>query len=277
MVLNACDSKDAFQEHASGLKYRISYKSNTGIKPEMEDILKLNMKYYTAKDSLLFDTREFTHEYKMQMRNPSHKGGCIEDAFSLMEVGDSITALVDAVSFFTETKQMKIPSYVKQGDVLRFEIKLLDKISIKKHYEEVVGASVGTEKEENELLSNYLKVTNVQVEPTNSGLYYIETQAGSGISPKLGDRVVVDYFGTFISGKPFSTTYGSGAPFEFTFGVGEVIDGWEEGISYMKEGGKARLVIPSHLAYGSEGKGDAIPPYSTLIFELELHKVIPKK
>ncbi len=73
----------------------------------------------------------------------------------------------------------------------------------------------------------------------------------------------------FLDGEKFDSSYDRGEPFEFTLGAGQVIKGWDEGISYMKEGGKATLIMPSSLAYGAYGAG-IIPPYTSLIFEVEL-------
>jgi FKBP-type peptidyl-prolyl cis-trans isomerase len=119
-----------------------------------------------------------------------------------------------------------------------------------------------------ELLQTYLNQHNITTEPTKSGLYYIETLKGDGDYPKYGNTVTVDYEGKFLDGQVFDTSYDKD-PFSFNIGYGQVINGWDEGILYMKNGGKATLIIPSSLAYGSKGNND-IPPYSTLIFDIEL-------
>ncbi len=118
----------------------------------------------------------------------------------------------------------------------------------------------------------YLQEHNITTAPTASGLYYIETKAGTGVQPKKGDKVTVNYTGYFLSGKKFDSSYDRNKPFEFTLGVGQVIKGWDEGIALMKEGGKATLIIPSNLAYGAQGYS-SIPPYSTLVFDIELISV----
>ena len=118
-------------------------------------------------------------------------------------------------------------------------------------------------------LQAYIESNNITTEPTASGLYYIEIEEGTGAPAKKGDIVDVHYTGTFLDGKKFDSSYDRGEPFEFTLGVGQVIKGWDEGISYMKEGGKAKLIMPSSLAYGARGAG-SIPPYTSLIFDVEL-------
>jgi len=94
---------------------------------------------------------------------------------------------------------------------------------------------------------------------------------GTGASPNRGQTVVVHYTGWLTNGKKFDSSVDRGDPFEFKIGVGQVIQGWDQGVMTMKIGGKRKLTIPPELAYGSEDVGDGlIPPNSTLIFEVEL-------
>jgi len=125
----------------------------------------------------------------------------------------------------------------------------------------------------NENLDNYIKQNNITTKPQNSGLYYIETSAGTGDYPDTDDMVAVHYTGTLLDGTKFDSSVDRGVPLEFSIGVGQVIKGWDEGISLMKEGGKARLIIPSNLAYGSQAVGGVIPANSNLIFDVELIKI----
>jgi FKBP-type peptidyl-prolyl cis-trans isomerase FklB len=106
---------------------------------------------------------------------------------------------------------------------------------------------------------------------TASGLQYKVLQQGSGKQPTAQDRVTVHYAGTLIDGTPFDSSIKRGQP--ATFGVNGVIRGWTEALQLMKEGDKWMLYIPYDLAYGERGSGAQIPPYSTLLFEVELIKV----
>ncbi len=109
---------------------------------------------------------------------------------------------------------------------------------------------------------------------TASGLEYIEVLAGTGAQAQRGKTVRVHYTGKLQSdGKVFDSSVTRGQPIEFRLGVGQVIKGWDEGIALMKEGGKAQLVIPPELGYGSRGAGGVIPPNATLIFDVELISV----
>ena len=108
---------------------------------------------------------------------------------------------------------------------------------------------------------------------TPSGLFYKITEKGNGKKAKKGDQVAVHYTGMLLDGKVFDSSLYRDQPLNFTVGVGQVIEGWDEGILLLSEGDKARLVIPSDLAYGSQGAGGVIPPNAALIFDVELVRI----
>src|SRR5215813_12015970 len=109
---------------------------------------------------------------------------------------------------------------------------------------------------------------------TASGLQIIDTREGTGASPKPGQICVMHYTGWLYEngqkGKKFDSSVDRNEPFEFPIGQRKVIAGWDEGISTMKVGGKRTLIIPPALGYGARGFPGAIPPNSTLIFDVEL-------
>lgn len=109
------------------------------------------------------------------------------------------------------------------------------------------------------------------VQTTASGLQYEIVEEGAGQSPKATDSVTVHYEGRFIDGGIFDSSFQRNEP--ATFPVNGVIAGWTEALQMMKPGAKWRLYIPHHLAYGENGAGDVIPPFATLVFDVELISV----
>ncbi len=110
---------------------------------------------------------------------------------------------------------------------------------------------------------------------TPSGLNYEDTVVGTGASPSKGQTCSMHYTGWLYTngqkGNKFDSSVDRGEPFEFQIGVGQVIKGWDEGVSTMKIGGKRTLVIPAELGYGARGVGGGlIPGGATLLFEVEL-------
>jgi peptidylprolyl isomerase len=107
---------------------------------------------------------------------------------------------------------------------------------------------------------------------TPSGLKYWDLKVGTGEEAAKGKTVRVHYTGRFTNGKIFDSSVGK-QPYQFVLGRGEVIQGWDEGVAGMKVGGKRKLEIPPALAYGERGYPGAVPPNSTLLFEVELMSV----
>lgn len=105
---------------------------------------------------------------------------------------------------------------------------------------------------------------------TGSGLQYIDINPGTGATPRTGQTVTVQYTGLLTNGFKFDSSRDRNQPFSFQIGVGDVIQGWDEGISTMTVGARRQLIIPADLAYGSRGAGSTIPPNATLIFDVEV-------
>jgi peptidylprolyl isomerase len=112
---------------------------------------------------------------------------------------------------------------------------------------------------------------------TPSGLQIIDTKAGTGASPQMGQICVMHYTGWLYEngakGAKFDSSVDRGKPFEFPIGMHRVIAGWDEGVATMKVGGKRTLIIPPELGYGARGAGGVIPPNATLIFDVELIEI----
>ena len=118
-------------------------------------------------------------------------------------------------------------------------------------------------------IQNYLENNDLDAQQTNSGLYYIIDEEGTGKQPSSKSKVTVAYKGYFLNGNIFDQSNASGV----TFSLEKVIPGWTEGITLFKEGGSGKLLIPSHLAYGPKNR-NGIPGGSVLIFDIKLLNVV---
>jgi FKBP-type peptidyl-prolyl cis-trans isomerase FkpA len=219
------------------------------------------------------------------LSKPAFKGDIME-ALVLMTPGDSIICMVDAQSMYDYTKK-KMPDYIKPGDKIQYNIRLVSIIPKEQLQKEREAAMMKAMQEqqplqnaEDEALKTYFSSRNITPIKTTSGLYYSIQQEGSGPLAKAGDMVTMNYRGKLLDGTVFDSNLDSAfmhvQPLRFVLGTGRVIKGWEEGIGYLRAGSKAVLYIPSSLAYGNQSRpGNAanpkgIPSNSILIFDMEL-------
>jgi len=271
IALSSCNN-NKFTRTDNDIYYKFITENEDSTKVKVDDILILKLIYSNEKGDVIFDSRELGRDYKMVLKKPNYIGS-IDEAIAMMHIGDSAIFKVDATDFYTLSRGYKtLPEEVKLGGKLVFYIKIIgvaDNLSVQKEKKDL---AVDKQKFEDEMLKDFLYKENITVKPTASGLYYVTQTKGTGKKPEKGDKLIVHYTGKFINGEIFDSSLKRGTPLTYNFGDKGFIPGWIEGISYMKEGEKAMLIIPSHLAYGDKKNGP-IPAYSTLIFEIELLKV----
>lgn len=173
---------------------------------------------------------------------------------------------VEADAFLKGLKDVQAgnPSSLSQQEVQEAMMALQQEMAQKQN-----AAGAANKKAGEDFLAENKGKEGVQTLP--SGLQYMVIKEGTGKSPSASDTVTTHYHGTLIDGTTFDSSYDRGQP--ATFPVNGVIAGWTEALQKMKEGAKWRLFIPSDLAYGAQGAGDAIAPHSTLIFDVELLQV----
>jgi FKBP-type peptidyl-prolyl cis-trans isomerase len=148
----------------------------------------------------------------------------------------------------------------------------------KKAQDEMAVKAKKAEAEESGKMEEYVKSSGITFTTTATGLRYIITQKKDGVQAKAGDSVTVHYTGKFLDGKVFDSSLNRNEPFQFVLGTNSVIKGWDEGLALLKKGEKATLLIPSTLGYGATGAGNGvIPPFSPLVFEVELLDIKSKK
>jgi FKBP-type peptidyl-prolyl cis-trans isomerase FkpA len=269
----SCNKGTKFEKTDSGIEYAFVVQNEDSLKPTLGDAIVLDVDYYyLPTDSLLFSSSDVSDDFRIEFVESQYEGS-IDEAFALMSKGDSAIFYIDAVKFFKNATDIELPSFIKEGDKLSFHVKLqniLTKEQVQKEEEEYHQTKM---QEEKDLIAEYIKENEIVAEQKESGLYFIEKEKGRGVKVKTGDSISVNYTGYFINGEVFDSTSKTGEPFNFRVGVGQVIQGWDEGLTYMNQGGKALLIIPCEIGYGFEGYYPYIPPYSTLIFEISVEKV----
>lgn len=255
----------------SGLSY-VMHKSNKGPKLKLDDVVTLNLKYSTSKDSLVFDSWKMGKPIQLKIAKASFKGDLM-DGLTLLTVGDSASFLINADSLFTKTFGAPRPAFIDSSSFLSFTVKIISTTTDAALKAEELKLEKENAMKEDEVIAKYIAEKQITPSKSSSGLMYIVSEPGTGEQAQAGKTVKVHYTGRLLDGTKFDSSLDRNEPIEFKLGQGMVIKGWDEGIALLKVGGKALLIIPSNLAYGSRGAGGVIPPFSPLTFEVELVSV----
>ncbi len=288
LAFAACKNSEfeGYEKADNGMHYKF-YNKVEGAKSPMEGDgvgFSFTIKKH-SNDSILVDSKSVSRDGSGVFRYilpKSSFAGSIEDGLAMMGQGDSASFIIKADSFYLKTQRFnELPPYIKPGDNLVVTIKIHEVKSKKEIEENQKQQQAEMEKmmaerqaQEQPALDKYLADNKITTKPTASGLFFIDVKKGTGPKPKATDNVVVHYTGTLLDGTKFDSSLDRGEP--ATFPLNQVIPGWTEGIQLMSKGGKAKLIIPSGLGYGPQGSGP-IPPYSTLVFEVELLDIIDAK
>jgi FKBP-type peptidyl-prolyl cis-trans isomerase FkpA len=283
-----------FKRTAKGAQYQV-ISTTPGAKIQPTDVITFNATQSTESDSVLFSTYKMGQPIKTPIR-PSNNVADLMDIFPLLSVNDSVIVKVPVDSVF-KGHEAEMPPIFKKGSNIIFHVKILNTQSLASATAERNAAmekvKAETEKlkaAEGSTIINYIKSNNIVAKTTPSGLRYVIKTAGLKPKPQNGDTVYVNYTGRTLDGKVFDSSIEADAkagglqqpgrtyePISFALGTGRVIPGWDEGLLLLNEGSKATFIIPSALAYGEHGAGADIKPYSTLVFDLELVKVVRVK
>jgi len=264
----ACSSKfSGFDKTDSGLFYKIYNVGEDTTKAKTGDFVSLDMKYVTEGDSVLFDSKTGMNGQPIRFKlPPSDFSGDLYEGIRMLTPGDSAEFLINADSLFTITFKMpKRPEFIDSNSYLKFFVTLHAAESLE-----------GMKAKEKELINQYLETNGITAEPLESGLYFIESTPGSGIAVDSGYVVTFHFDLKLADGSQVFSSYDRGEPMQLTYGKPFDTPGFDMGIGMMKKGGKAIFIVPSDIAFGSAGRGAIIPPYSTLIYDVEVIDVMTK-
>jgi len=291
-------SESQFQTTESGIEYKFIVQSETEL-PNDGDVMELNILYKDSKGTELLNTAKNQNGPIpiLCQKDKFIANGGIEEIFGMLSAGDSIEANIPASKVF-ESFNQPVPDSIDANSNITFIIGVKDVYS-RADYTRKIAEKYMAEAQNQLILSSdqididgkvideYLNKNKIEANKTSSGIRYVITQQGTGDNAKPGDYVSVNYVGKVMDGRVFDTSiqeiaeandkYNPARPYEpytFTLGVGEVIYGWDEGITLLNKGAKATLYIPSALGYGEQGMDEIIVPNSILIFEVELVDVI---
>jgi FKBP-type peptidyl-prolyl cis-trans isomerase FkpA len=286
IVLNAT-AQNTLQRTPKGVSYQI-FTQNPGEKLKLNDVVTFQFIQKNYKDSVLFSTYAAGHPVQVQIV-PSKSAADLMEIFPLLAVKDSALIKVPVDSIFAGHEDQR-PLFLPKGTAITFVLKIERAQTLDEAIAERNAAIDKVKAAEKADAAKYIVDHKLILKTTPSGLKYIITKPSAKLKPLKGDTLLVNYAGRTTDGKLFDSSIESVAksgglqqpgrtyePIQVIVGTGGVIPGWDEGLLLLNEGSKAKFIIPSNLGYGEHGNGDAIPPYSTLVFDIELVKVKPIK
>lgn len=271
---------------------------NTGDRIKVNDVLTFDFIQKTDKDSVLMSSYDSKQLAQAQCVDPKsvtdYVASNLMEILPLATVNDSLLIKFPTDSIFKGHDDQR-PAFFPKGSSLVFLLKIKRVQSLAdakaEHEAELAKVQAGLSKMKTADSLNaiqYIADHKLALKTTASGLKYVITQPSVKAKPLAGDTLLVNYTGRTLDDKVFDSSVESVAkqanlnqpgrtyePIEFVVGSGGIIPGWDEGLRLVGEGGKATLVIPPALAYGEQGAGEAIKPYSTLVFDVELVKIKP--
>ena len=291
-LLFACKggSSGGFDTDATtGVQYRFIKHDENGKKPAIGDFAHVVLMYKNDKDSIMFDTRK-RGDSSGAIKIALNKGfsGCLEQGITLMAAGDSAQFKINTDSLYLKTFRMKqLPPGTKTGTMLTFYVKLLGfqtkQEMDQQRQQEMMKRQIEAQKRQGEewpAINDYLTSHHITVKPTKDSIYFLQHTAGKGKAIHDGDSLEVKYKGTLLDGSVFDQSDKGPGHTSISFVYSKnmhMIQGWIIVLGGMHEGEKAQFLLPSKLAYGPQSPSPMIPPFSPLIFELEIVKVMPNK
>ena len=258
----------------NGIKLKY-FKHGDGKAIEDGQIVMLNLQYFDHDGNELLN--KVGNDPVVLLKDSSWKNnGIIYEVIDNLEKGDSVFFQITTEKFLENDPRLAITPDSLKDKLLSFycgveNVMNKDEFeSFKREQYEKTQNQMNNNMEEQliidaQIIDQYLVDKNIEAINTASGLRYVILEAGSGPNASVGSSAKVRYIGMLLDG----TTFDSGE-YTFNLGQGQVIKGWDEGFGYFNKGAKGTLYIPSALGYGPNGSGEAIPPNSILIFDIEL-------
>lgn len=261
-----------YSKTEKGLTYKFHIFENDALKPSIGDQLVLKMYIISESKKMLYDYKNEGEKMKIILTEPRFNGD-LHEGFAMMGIGDSASFIVDADSLKFH-HYGEFPELNKISGKIVFEINLNEIIHSTSSDNKLKNKKSNKQFEydqtsEYDLIRKYLKKNEIVTKPENSGLIIIEQKINNGPRPLNGQFVKVHYSGSFLNGETFDSSIGKD-PLKFKLDNKEVIEGFEEAVKLLSIGSNIKIIIPSSIAYGAKGKDDIIPPYSSLIFEIQL-------
>lgn len=274
-MMFACKSENTeeFETISEGLSYKVEKANPSGQQVQNGDVLVGEMTV-TFEDETLYDTKGQVR--RIAMADPSWDV-MVGEELTRMHVGEVAVYALDADVMAKYLNSNQMPPAYKPGNSQKvyYTINLQDIVTheeLMEEQENYVENMKKMEQEEPDSILSYVKKNKITAKPNDKGLYVVVKKKGNGPKVAMGKEVSIHYTGRLLDGTVFDSSVGK-APLTYVVGKMGLIAGWEEGVKDQPAGTQLQLIIPSALAYGPQGRPGHIPPYSPLVFDLEIVSV----
>jgi FKBP-type peptidyl-prolyl cis-trans isomerase len=252
-----------------------------------------NLQITNGSDSVIYTTEGQPMPGYLMANDSMPATNGMDEIFLHLRKGDSIVFQSTAKTIFGQN----VPPFLKEDETVKVNLgafEVMDETAIQAYFEKMMSAedskkaerAVSMLADEAKVIEDYATEKGLSVQKTANGLYYVIEQEGTGEAITPGTTMYVNYAGYLLDGTLFDTSYPEIAkannmfnegreygPLPVNVGMGQVIPGWDEGLMLLKNGAKAKFLIPSPLGYGEAGAGGMIGPNSILVFDVEVTDV----
>lgn len=261
MLLASCKDSSKFpgySEASPGIYYKLHIPGETGKKAKEDDFYEVRMQNKFG-GKVFFDSEFQNAAGTMIMQSSASR------YFSVLGEGDSATFLLPG-------GDLMLPGMPDTG-MVEMNVKIIRILTADEVQK--IEKSADPDLDEQVLIHRYMAKNKLSITPDSTGLYYHEIKEGTGAKPVTGSTVSVNYLGILPNGLRIDGNVDAGPPFVFIYGTeGQMIPGIMKALSHMKAGGKAKIILPSPLAFGVNGSSTGIvPPHTPVIYEIELVSV----
>ncbi len=257
---------------AHGVKYFYWSTKGHPQRARVGDLVFITVVGKTDKDSVVMSSYFQGEPFQIFVPEPTYRG-CFYEMFTMLGEGDSAEVSVVADSFFVHSMGSTLPNFITKGSKFRVTLKLISIVTKEEYDLRMIEESKHAPENQAAEIARYISDNQLQMSKTESGLYYQFALKGFARRVKPGDTVFVHYTGYLLDGTTFDSTIPRNQPFVFIVGTGSVIKGWDEALQLMSIRDRLMVIIPYQMAYGEKG-GSTIPPFTPLVFEIELLNIL---
>ncbi len=269
--LYSCNESEiqGYRLKKNGIYFKLIALGETNTPIDTGSYVTFHIQYAIPTDSPFFDAIR-----TVRIDKPQYPGS-IEECFLMLCEGDSASFFINADNFFNKTLGSSLPDFFPNNSYLKINLRIFS-VRTEKEYQKEKAEFLAWIEDfgdyEKTVLKHYLSQRNISYSPFDTVIYKIPEIKGSDKTVNYGDTVVIHFDGYFLNGKRFDSTRRRNEPFSFVYGTRwQVIKGLENAIGQMHEGEKSIFIIPSFMAFGNVGSSTGIiPPYTSVIFEVEL-------